>query len=60
MYLITYDGALIHDPRTDAERVTDATCDLEANVAGSLTFVMAHDHPLYGRLAAMSAEHEVV
>ena len=60
MYLITYDGQPIHDPRTDTERVTDATCDLEANVAGSLTFVMAHDHPLYGRLAAMSAEHEVV
>ncbi len=60
MYLITYDGALVHDPRTDTERVTDATCDLEANTAGSLSFVMAHDHPLYGRLAAMSAEHEVV
>lgn len=29
-------------------------------MAGSLTFEMAHDHPLYGRLAAMSAEHEVV
>lgn len=29
-------------------------------MAGSLTFTMAHDHPLYGRLAAMSAEHEVV
>ena len=60
MYLITYDGQPIHDPRTDTERVTDATCDLEANTAGSLTFVMAHDHPIYGRLAAMSAEHEVV
>ncbi len=60
MYLITYDGQTIHDPRTDTERVTDATCDLEANTAGSLTFTMAHDHPLYGRLAAMSAEHEVV
>lgn len=60
MYLITYDGQPIHDPRTDTERVTDATCDLEANVAGSLTFAMAHNHPLYGRLAAMSAEHEVV
>ena len=60
MYLVTYDGAIIHDPRTDTERVTDATCDLEANTAGSMTFAMAHDHPLYGRLAAMSAEHEVV
>src|SRR5574343_1864922 len=60
MYLITYDGALVHDPRTDAKRVTDATCDLEANTAGSMSFAMAHDHPLYGRLAAMSAEHEVV
>ena len=60
MYLITYDGATLHDPRTDTERVTDCTCGLEANAAGSLSFVMAHDHPLYGRLAAMSAEHEVV
>ena len=60
MYLITYDGQTLHDPRTDTERVTDATCDLEANAAGSLSFVMDRDHPLYGRLAAMSAEHEVV
>ena len=60
MYLITYDGQTLHDPRTDTERVTDATCELEANAAGSLSFVIAHDHPLYGRLAAMSAEHEVV
>ena len=60
MYLITYDGQTLHDPRTDTERVTDCTCDLDANTAGSLTFAMAHDHPLYGRLAAMSAEHEVV
>ena len=60
MYLITYDGQTLHDPRTDTERVTDATCDLEANTAGTLTFTMAEEHPLYGRLAAMSVEHEVV
>ena len=60
MYLITYDGQPIHDPRTDTERVTDATCDLEANTSGTLKFTMAADHPLYGSLAAMSADHEVV
>ena len=60
MYLITYDGEVLHDPRTDTERVTDCTCGLEGNVAGSLSFVMARDHPLYGSLQAMSSEHEVV
>ena len=60
MYLITYDGKTLHDPRDSAARVTDATCDLEANTSGKLTFTMAPDHPLYGSLAAMSADHEVV
>jgi hypothetical protein len=60
VYLITYDGEVLHDPRDAVARVTDATCDLEANTSGTLKFTMAADHPLYGSLAAMSADHEVV
>jgi hypothetical protein len=60
VYLITYDGEVLHDPRDAVARVTDATCDLEANTSGTLKFTMPADHPLYGSLAAMSADHEVV
>jgi hypothetical protein len=60
VYLITYDGEVLHDPRDVSARVTDATCDLEANTSGTLKFTMPADHPLYGSLAAMSADHEVV
>ena len=58
MYRLTYDGQIVHDPRT--ERVcTTLTADMETSTAGTLTFEVAPTHPLYGTFRAMSAEHEV-
>ena len=60
MYIIEYDGKLVHDVRTEIERVTDASCSLEANTSGSLEFTMAPNHPLYGLMATMDTSHEMV
>lgn len=60
MYLLDYDGEPLHDPRDPLARASEASCDMEANSAGTLRLTIQPSHPLYGRLAAMSAEHEVV
>lgn len=59
MYTLHYDGMLLHDPRSESARLVSARLSLEVNAGGKLVFEMAPGHPLFGRLAPMSAEHEV-
>lgn len=59
MFVVYYDGEVLHDPRSDARRLTDADCKLKVNGAGSLRFTVPPDHPLAESLVPMSASHEV-
>lgn len=59
MYILKYDGDVLHDPRT-GDVVTDWSCDMAVNEAGSMTVTVPRTHPLVGTFAVMSAAHEVV
>lgn len=59
MYLLTYGGEVLHDPRADLE-VAACSCTLEVNSAGSLEFAIAPSHPLFGRIREMDPSAEVV
>ncbi|MEG2533484.1 MAG: phage tail spike protein [Gordonibacter sp.] len=59
MITVTYDGEVLHDPRTRDEQVIKGTVKLSLENSGSFDFAIAPTHPLYGRLVPMSAEHEV-
>lgn len=47
MYRITCDEYVLHDPRIDELKVIGATCNLEVNKTGSLTFNVPPTHPYY-------------
>ena len=47
MYRITCDEYVLHDPRIDELKVIGATCNLEVNKTGSLTFSIPPTHPYY-------------
>lgn len=61
MYVLTYDGLTIYDPRLTDRYIYDASVHLAVDEAGSLTFTMPLNHPhindlskLHGRLELTS------
>lgn len=50
MYKVFADGEILCTPDAEATALWDPIVNLEANMAGTFTFRMAPDHPLYGSL----------
>ena len=47
MYFIRAGDSLLYDPRVDGLKVVNPKLDLECNKAGTASFIMYPDHPLY-------------
>lgn len=50
MYKVFADGEILCTPDAEATALLDPIVNLEANMAGTFTFRMTPDHPLYGSL----------
>lgn len=53
MYFIRAGDSLLYDPRVDSLRVTSPKLDLECNKAGTASFIMYPDHPLYDAIVKL-------
>lgn len=59
MYQLTYDGQLLHDPRTGTV-CTACTLEATVNSAAKLKFTIQPGHPLHGAFVPLDATREVV
>lgn len=50
MYFIRAGDTLLYDPRVDGLKITSPKLDLECNKAGTASFTMYADHPLYNTI----------
>lgn len=60
MYRVLYGNNVLHDPRDQQRILTDAKAELAVNEAGSLSFTVQPNHPMFGKLRAMNKDQEVV
>ena len=59
MYQITYNGAVLYDPREDRAIIRDVDAHLAAGEAGSLSFTIDNDHPGAGKLKKLLGNVEL-
>lgn len=53
MYQLTYEGLLLHDPRSDTLQIREPDVHLAVGEAGSMSFTIDPDHPNAARLTRL-------
>lgn len=60
MYQLNFEGFTIYDPRLEELTVRDATVHLAVDEAGSMSFVIDHDHPFADQLTRLKGRLELL
>lgn len=59
MYQVLCDGSSLYDPHVEDLNLTEARVSLEVNRAGSFTFRIYPDNPMYGQIRKLKSSIEV-
>lgn len=60
MYQLLFNGYPIYDPRDDSLCIRDVDTHLAVGEAGSMSFVLDHDHPYAGKLTRLTGRLELL
>ena len=60
MYQLKFNGDILYDPRDDERRIRDVSVRLAVGEAGSMSFVVDHDHPCADQLSRLKGRLELL
>ena len=60
MYQLNFEGFTLYDPRVEELTLRDVSVHLAVDAAGSMSFVIDHDHPFAGQLTRLKGRLELL